>query len=94
MFCFLQSSFKGEFIIRRDFLLWQKQKNETLRTSQFLSSMLPDVVVMEIKSGNMHIAHDREASVMFSDIVSFTSIAASRSPEDVVALTQHHVQSL
>jgi class 3 adenylate cyclase len=34
----------------------------------------------------MHIAHDREASVMFSDIVSFTSIAASQSPEDVVAL--------
>ena len=58
-------------------------QNEEKRTRDFLSNMLPEVVLHELRSGGTSlIAHERrDASVLFTDIVSFTTLASRLSPE-------------
>jgi class 3 adenylate cyclase len=49
--------------------------------------MLPGNVVEEIRNNVPLIAHEREeASVLFTDIVSFTTLASRIAPEHVVAI--------
>jgi class 3 adenylate cyclase len=59
-----------------------------MSTHAFLSNMLPAMVFEGLKrEDSALVAHERPAaSVLFSDIVGFTSIAATLKPEDVVAV--------
>jgi class 3 adenylate cyclase len=76
-----------------DFVRRIKLKNEHTRSAAFLQHMLPAVVIDELSrmAGSGHIdqyvAHERSnCSVFFCDIVSFTTLASSIPPEDVVAI--------
>ena len=80
-------SHSSEYYLRLDFIRHLKLQNEERRTRHFLDNMLPKTVIQEIKNDHSFIAHEfKNASVMFSDIVGFTSIAASIPAEDVVAI--------
>lgn len=84
---FLLASQKNEWYMRAVFLAECKQRNETARIRQFLSHMLPPVVLEEIRGGNSCIAHSHPtASFLQTDIVGFTVLAARMQPHDVVAL--------
>jgi class 3 adenylate cyclase len=83
----ITASRSSEFYLRWDFIRHLKLQLEERRTRHFLDNMLPFSVIQEIKSDRRFIAHEfYRASVMFSDIVSFTALASRIPPEDVVAI--------
>ncbi|XP_070193833.1 uncharacterized protein [Littorina saxatilis] len=58
---------------------------ERQKTEQLLHQMLPPKVAMQLKNGNLVEAETfQTATIMFSDVVSFTSIAAACPPESIV----------
>ena len=89
------SAHSSEKIQRLDFIRYLRLNNEERKTRDILDNMLPKGIMTDIvKSqllgvgyGGSIVAHEIQlASVLFCDIVSFTSIASSSSPEDVVAI--------
>lgn len=85
---YIESGYSHEHYVREDYVRYRKQLNEKKRTKQFLENMLPSSVIASMADDRMLlVAHERpHADVFFSDIVSFTSLAAKFSPEDVVAI--------
>jgi class 3 adenylate cyclase len=65
----------------------RQRDREHERSERLLLNVLPGPIAMRLKRGEGVIA-DRfpEATVLFADIVDFTPMSASRSPEDVVAV--------
>jgi class 3 adenylate cyclase len=83
----ITASRSSEYYLRFDFVRHLKLQMEERRTRHFLDNMLPFSVIQEIKQDRRFIAHEfPRASVMFSDVVSFTALAARIRPEDVVAI--------
>ena len=83
----ITASRSSEYYLRWDFIRHLKLQNEERRTRHFLDNMLPRSVIAEIKLDHRFIAHEfLKASVLFSDIVSFTLLASRIQPEDVVAI--------
>ena len=89
------SAHSSEKIQRQDFIRYLRLNNEERKTREILDNMLPKGVMTDIVRsqllgaglGGSIIAHEIQvASVLFCDIVSFTTIASSSSPEDVVAI--------
>lgn len=74
---------------------FQQQKNETYqllrqeqeKTESLLLNILPKEIAAILKSGNQTIAeHFKEASILFADLVGFTSLTARLAPEEMVNL--------
>jgi len=83
----ITASRSSEYYLRWDFIRHLKLQQEERRTRHFLNNMLPLSVIQEIKQDRRFIAHEfPRASVMFSDVVSFTALASRIRPEDVVAI--------
>ncbi len=60
---------------------------ERRRADQLLLNVMPATILAELKRRNQEIARYHEAvSVLFADIVGFTSFAAQREPDQVVAM--------
>lgn len=85
---YLETCWNMENDARHDFIRFRKLYHERMSTHSFLTNMLPPHVFEGLKREDRAlVAHERQdASLMFSDIVSFTNIASSLKPEDVVAL--------
>jgi class 3 adenylate cyclase len=85
---YLETNWNMENESRHDFVRFRKLNHERMSTHSFLSNMLPPVVFEGLKREDQAlVAHERmDADVLFSDIVGFTSIAATLKPEDVVAV--------
>jgi class 3 adenylate cyclase len=76
-----------EHSARRDFLLSRLLGQERERSERLLRSILPAPIAERLKEGPEVIAdHYPEATVLFADLVDFTSLAAELPPQDVVAL--------
>jgi len=70
---------------RRDFLLRRALERERRRSEDLLESILPGSVAQRLKSGEATIADSfAEVTVLFADVVDFTTWAAARRPEEVV----------
>lgn len=65
----------------------QQLEAEQAKSQNLLLNVLPETIVKRLKEGEEHIA-DRyvEGTVMFADLVDFTSISSRISPDEVVAL--------
>jgi len=58
-----------------------------LENERLLLNILPPAIADRLKSGDEHIAdHFAEVTVLFADIVGFTQLAASMSPQQVVEI--------
>lgn len=77
-----------ETVQRRDFVSIVISKRDEGRAQMFLDKMLPPSVSQQLISNrSTYIAHDiPNASVLFCDVVSFTSLCATLDPLDTVAL--------
>jgi class 3 adenylate cyclase len=72
---------------RLTFMLNKAIREEHERANQLLDSMLPTEVLAELKSGALKDAYSYEdMTLLFSDIVGFTSYASGRPVEQVVML--------
>lgn len=82
------ANFEQERRRRSDFLNLHIALRDERRTQQFLDTMLPSQVTMEMMTCRAdYIAHVRDnASVLFCDIVSFTAMCSQLDAIDVVAL--------
>lgn len=86
---YVRSAYSNEYHQRKDFIVDIKQANEAMRTSYLLSNMLPPSIITDLRllKADEFIAHRHAcADVLFCDIVSFTKLSASITPEAVVAL--------
>jgi class 3 adenylate cyclase len=72
----------NELLYKNEILAIEREKSEKL-----LLNILPNVIAERLKAGEQFIADKyEEASIVFIDIVGFTSIASDEPPEKVVAM--------
>lgn len=72
---------------RATFMLGRGIREEHEKANQLLDSMLPIEVLAELKTGNLSLAYSYEdMSLLFADIVGFTSFASGRPVYQVVQL--------
>ncbi len=84
---YVYSSYSSELYVRQDFVRLRKREEEEATSAGLLTSMLPEVIVHEIRHDITLIAKDfSSASVLFCDIVQFTKLASSISAEELVML--------
>jgi class 3 adenylate cyclase len=84
---YTDTNYNAEMVIRKDFVRRRKQEIEKARTRQFLDLMLPISVLESINRADDIIVNERHnASVLFADIVGFTSLASRLDSIDVVAI--------
>lgn len=70
---------------RRDFLLRKRLEAEAAKSERLLLNVLPDAVAERLLEGEANIAESHaEVTILFADIVEFTPLAASMSPERIV----------
>ena len=68
-------------------LYMQLLEQEEKRADRLLLNILPMHIADRLKAGETHIADQvNDASVIFADLVGFTTYAAQRSPDEVVSL--------
>ena len=73
--------------VRREFLALRLLGQERERSERLLLNVLPAAIAERLKSSSDSIAdHSAEVTVLFADIVGFTSLAAKKSPQDLVRL--------
>lgn len=71
------------FLLLRYFVAATAEANQ--RSEALLSNILPDAIAERLKRGERPIADRIEtASIVFADVVSFTALSESVSPEDIV----------
>lgn len=76
----------GIFVLGTLFLLITETNNALIRADSLLLNILPDVVADELKSkGQVESRSYEQVTVLFSDFVGFTEIAAKVDPTDLVA---------
>ena len=72
---------------RREFLALRLLGQERERSERLLLNVLPASIAERLKSSPDSIAdHSAEVTVLFADIVGFTSLSAKKSPQDLVRL--------
>jgi class 3 adenylate cyclase len=72
------------FVLLRYFL--RKLQVERARSESLLLNVLPTPIAERLKDGEHKIADIGEATVLFADIVGFTTLAGERAPQQVVDL--------
>jgi class 3 adenylate cyclase len=87
MILLIVGAYFNETAVRRSFLLGQLLEEERAKTEAVLDNTLPKPIAERLKSSKEPIAEFHpEASVLFVDIVEFTTYAATHQPSEVVAL--------
>lgn len=83
----LISSWNTEYYLRRRFGLLDLTLRETENTNQMLYAMLPKSLITQLKSGRTLISDSFSGvSILFCDIVHFTSMSSRIKPSQVVTL--------
>ncbi len=73
--------------VRREFLAMRLLGQERERSERLLLNVLPASIAERLKNSSDSIAdHNAEVTVLFADIVGFTSLSAKKSPQDLVRL--------
>eukprot|EP00002_Diphylleia_rotans_P033011 TRINITY_DN698_c0_g1_i11.p1 TRINITY_DN698_c0_g1~~TRINITY_DN698_c0_g1_i11.p1 ORF type:complete len:1852 (+),score=333.99 TRINITY_DN698_c0_g1_i11:998-6553(+) len=76
-----------EYYMRRNFVLTSTLKEETKKSDDLISNMLPQSVIVQLKAGRHTIASFHEdVAILFSDIVGFTDKASRTAPDKVVEM--------
>ncbi|MGF1492111.1 MAG: adenylate/guanylate cyclase domain-containing protein [Microcoleaceae cyanobacterium] len=65
----------------------EQLRQEQEKTDQLLLSILPEVIAQRLKDGENHIADGfGEASILFADLVGFTTFSQERTPQELLGL--------
>ena len=81
------SSYSLQMAMRRDFLQYRSLKMEEDRSTEILSNMLPRHVTQRLQNGDTLISEtEPNVTVIFCDIVSFSSMIERYTPRELVTL--------
>lgn len=79
------TAFFSDHYLRRDFIQRLMLEQERNRSESLLLNILPTPVAERLKLGELIADSFSDVSVLFADIVDFTTWSAGRAPEDVLA---------
>ncbi len=80
-------AFMLELSKRKDFIQKTIIQKERAKSENLLLNILPAQIAMELKKGKHHIVkYHSEISALFLDIVNFTPLASTKTPEEIISL--------
>ncbi|HSI55226.1 MAG TPA: adenylate/guanylate cyclase domain-containing protein, partial [Ramlibacter sp.] len=79
--------YQMDLAVRQAFVALREAAHERARSDRLLLNILPESIAERLKGSPDSIAdHSAEVTVLFADLVGFTKLSASKSPQDLVRL--------